>query len=180
MLEPWPLLGVTVEELRAIADLPAVDDETTTETVVDYVLRQRTAPEGWADVATPLKDTPVAVTEEALGGSHSSHRYLQTATGAERTGEDPPPGTRSLAELIKSDRFFTVGTANRFVSHAWQLKFRRLVSALERSVKKERNAGMTREIYLWIDIMSLDQHRARQFTSSGVAPVLKIIGIPCC
>jgi len=52
------------------------------------------------------------------------------------TGEEilvpPPPGTKSYCKLlVECGEGARVGQANRFVSHAWLLRFREVLAALE-------------------------------------------------
>jgi len=75
----------------------------------------------------------------------------------------PPPRTRSITEALKKKEPSPVGRANRFISQTWSQRFRRVVAAVAREVQKERAAGVTEEIYLWFDVLSIDEHHAGDF-----------------
>jgi len=179
-----PLLGVTIEALQRYAADERFDDETTTETACQHIFKADGMPQGWTGLA------------RARHGE-SSHQYRNDATGAVQDG--PPPGIRSIAEVLKDAEADAVkgmgkmarlkakmglckgevGKSNRFISQAWSLRFRRVVAAVARQVEKERAAGVTEEIYLWFDVISIDEHHAGDYAkgfSTMFMEAIKAIG----
>jgi tetratricopeptide (TPR) repeat protein len=65
--------------------------------------------------------------------------------------------------------------ASHIVSHPWRCKFLKLVAALEQWARAENDF----EVFLWIDIFSLDQHQPKpSFETLGdrFADVVKVVG----
>ena len=88
-----------------------------------------------------------------------AHSYVD-----ERTGEETdrvPAGTRSYCELlVEQGKGHQVGRARIFVSHAWKYRFADVLTALEAHVARLKAAADYdgREIYLWFDICSVNEH----------------------
>ena len=123
-------------------------------------------PAGWTDLVCPVAGTP-----------YSTHSFRHDSTGVIQ--EEPPPGTRSIAQVLRGSNPAAVRDANRFISHYWQLTFRSVVRAASRRVEQERTAGATEEIYLWFDVISIDEHHASDYAkgfSSTFMSAIKQIG----
>jgi len=161
-----PLLGVKIEALQRLAADARFDDDTTTEAACQHIFKADAMPEGWTDLVSPVVDTV-----------YSSHQYRDDATGAVQ--DEPPPGTRSIAEVLRATDPASVGKSNRFITQAWCLRFRRVVAEAARQVEKERAAGVTEPIYLWFDVISIDEHHAGDYAkgfSTTFMEAIKEIG----
>ena len=145
-----PLDGITIEALQQIADGPRFTEETTTEQACQHILKADGMPPDWTDLVSPVPGTP-----------YSTHRFRNDSTG--QVLEEPPPGTRSIAQVLRESDPAAVGVSNRFISHYWQMPFRGVVRAVARRVEQERAAGVTEEIYLWFDVISIDEHHAQDY-----------------
>ena len=145
-----PLDGLTIEALQQLAADSRFTDETTTEQACQHILKADGMPAGWTDLVSPVPGTP-----------YSSHRFRNDTTGAIQ--DDPPPGTRSIVEVLRESNPAAVGKSNRFISHYWQMPFRAVVRAAARRVEQERAAGVMEEIYLWFDVISIDEHHAQAY-----------------
>jgi hypothetical protein len=105
-----PLDGLTIEALQQLAADSRFTDETTTEQACQHILKADGMPAGWTDLVSPVPGTP-----------YSSHRFRNDTTGAIQ--DDPPPGTRSIVEVLRESNPAAVGKSNRFISHYWQMPF---------------------------------------------------------
>ena len=117
-----PMMGLTLAAMRKVAADGRVREDMMTEQLCHEVLMQDTTPPGWTLSSTK---TPEGWT---------NHSYAEAATGQiihREPGVDPPPGTMTYCNLLSSrGEGALVGTANRFVSHAWMLKFLDVFEAL--------------------------------------------------
>jgi len=142
-----PLLGVKIEALQRLAADARFDDDTTTEAACQQGRRDAGELDGpgLARGRHGLQLAPVPVRRHGRGAGRAL------------------PGTRSVAEVLRATDPASVGKSNRFICQAWNLRFRRVVAAVARQVEKERAAGVTEEIYLWFDVISIDEHHAGDY-----------------
>ena len=143
----FPSEGVTVEALRELA--ARCEPWWTTNEACMLRVKPLTCAPGW-------RHKPTCVNAEQQWYAHS---YVD-----ERTGEETdrvPAGTRSYCELlVEQGRGHQVGRARIFVSHAWKYRFADVLTALEAHVARLKAAADYdgREIYLWFDICTVNQH----------------------
>ena len=161
-----PLTGITCAALQQVAVDPRLDDQQllqvanhlrspctlsfTTEQTCQHILKAVGMPPGWTDLVYPVPDTP-----------YSTHRFRNDTT--ESSQDRAPPGTRSVAEVIRESNPASVGQSNRFISHFWQMEFRSVVSAVARREEHECEAGVSGPLYFWFDVISLDEHHAEDY-----------------
>jgi hypothetical protein len=143
----FPSDGVTVEALRELA--ARCEPRWTTNEACMLRVKPLTCAPGW-------RHKPTCVNAEQQWYAHS---YVD-----ERTGEETdrvPAGTRSYCELlVEQGKGHQVGRARIFVSHAWKYRFADVLTALEAHVARLKAAADYdgREIYLWFDICTVNEH----------------------
>ena len=161
-----PLDGITIEALQQLAADDRFTDETTTEQACQHIFKADGMPSGWTDIVSPVLGTP-----------YSSHCFRNDETGDMQ--DEPPEGTRSIVPLLNASRPHVVGKSNRFISHYWQMCFRSVVRAVSRKVERERAGSLVEEIYLWFDLISIDEHHAADYAkgfSTTFAEAIQQIG----
>jgi len=161
-----PLVGVSIEALRHYAfEDERFDDTTTTESACQHIFKHDGMPAGWTDVVSTIPGTVYSthVYRSDEGGELVPGRRFAQLDGTYGDPEGPPPGTRSIATVLSVADPAAVGKANRFISHYWQMKFRDVVAAADRKVAQERADGVTEPIYLWLDVVSIDEHHASDY-----------------
>lgn len=161
-----PLDGITIEALQQLAADARFDDDVllefancsrsprtisfTTEQACQHIFKADGMPPEWSDIVSPVPGTP-----------YSSHQYVNNLTDVVQ--DTAPAGTRSVVDLLRETNPAAIGKSNRFISHYWQMAFRVVVRSAARQVELERTAGVDERIYLWLDVISLDQHCASEF-----------------
>lgn len=137
------------------SDDASVIGRTTTD-ICHKVVKPMTVPEGWTlnvELDTETK--------------RWTSTYKNTATGVEQ--RNAPNRTCSLCELLSAEttsgkKNVLVGKPSVFLSHAWASSFSQLVDILEYFCCSSGNVD-AEETFFWIDIFSVDQHRAQQMPS---------------
>ena len=119
-----PMVGLSLGAMRKLVRDGRLHREMTTEQLCHEVLMPDTTPAGWT---LSSAKTPEGWT---------LHSYRNNATGEEirerQQNQAPAPGTRTFCDLlVERGEGASVGRANRFVSHAWMLKFMEVFLALE-------------------------------------------------
>ena len=96
------------------------------------------------------------------------------------TQSEPPPGTRSMCDLLAADpaTVHLVGRPTHFLSHAWLYTFRNVVAAL-REFEAAQPAGSA-PIFWWFDTFSIDEHdgvcKPQRWWSETFKAAIEIMG----
>ena len=130
---PTPMAGLTLAALRRLSRDPWVTDASSTADVCYDVVLQETLPEGWALSSVQLPEGFIQHTyTKAADGQLIRRGGVRSDTTGEELLVPPPRGATSYVDLMSArGEGACVGTANRFVSHAWLLLFREVLAALE-------------------------------------------------
>eukprot|EP01046_Picozoa_sp_COSAG06_P021303 COSAG06_NODE_1595_length_8979_cov_126.558784_5_plen_290_part_00 len=166
--------------LRAIEYVEAkhgmIDDETTTGDLCKARIQPATAPGDW--ICEPRL---IEVDEDGNDVSDNGwywHEYIHTSTAERRKcvawppQDKPPPGTRSMCELLAADPATAhfVGTPTHFFSHAHKFKVLNSIAAMKRFVS-ELPPGEAEKVFWWFDIFSVDQVNAHRTPSCSGPPL---------
>ena len=158
---PPPMHGLTLGALRRLTEHPNFEAEMTTERVLHAVIMQETTPAGWALTSTRDEAT-----------TFTAHSYCEASTHAiidRHPGVEPPAFSSSYCDLlVERGAAQQVGAANRFVSHAWKIKFLDMLACLENAVKDEDAST----IFFWLDVCVLNQHEPEK-VSKGFSDAFK-------
>ena len=158
----FPSRGVTVEALEELLLHPDFKRRWTTNEACILLVRPLTAPPGVRDVSTCtnaeqqwyaheyVSDDAAAAPIAADGAANIPEQHIELRQAS-----------RSYCELlIEQGKAHQVGRAVIFVSHAWKYRLVDEVTALRAHVDKLKAVPDYdgREIYLWFDICSVNQH----------------------
>ena len=154
---PFPRMGVSIEGVLLIQTMfdDVITDDTTTSDVCHLIIRPLTCEPQYRDLATATHQ---------LHGWYS-HRYVLLQSDTERQTEghgetegSAPSGSMSWCDLLCTDptKADWVAQATVFFSHAWSLKFREVVSALQQLASQRPDDA--EQIYFWFDVCCVNQH----------------------
>ena len=150
---PFPRMGVSIAGLRLIQSMfdDVITEDTSTSDVCHLIIRPLTCDPRYSDIATA---------NHQLYGWYS-HKYVVRQREAQTLPvevDSAPDESKSWCDLLCTDRMQAdwVAPATVFVSHAWSLKFRDVLSALEQLVS--RRSEDAERIYFWFDICCVNQH----------------------